>query len=391
METPFVFGRIASDKNFTDRKNETDRLVSNFQSSVNTILISPRRWGKSSLVAKAAEISGKTNKTIRFCFIDLNNVRTEEHFYQQLATKVLNASATKTGILLANARKFLGKFIPNITFSPDPGTELKLALNWKEVKKEPDDILNLAEKISIENNMKFVICIDEFQNISEFESPLDIQKKLRSHWQKHKNVSYCLYGSKRHMLMDVFTSPSMPFYKFGDIIFLNKILLEDWIPFLQKRFAESGKKIGISEASLIAEMTECHPYYVQQLAQQAWLRTKNICTSTIIEEAFHDLVLQLSMLFQNLTDGLNKTQLGFLRALTDNIDQLSSQKTILDYHLGTSANVVKIKKTLIKKEIIDLQGSDTSFLDPLYKIWLTEYYFKSKYIKEVNFTIPDEF
>lgn len=377
METPFVFGKIASDKNFTDRKNETDRLVSNFQSSVNTILISPRRWGKSSLVSKAAEITGKGNKTIRFCFIDLNNVRTEEQFYQQLATKVLNASATKTSILLTNARKFLGKFIPNITFSPDPGTELKLGLNWNEVKKEPDDILNMAEKISIDYSLKFVICIDEFQNISEFESPIDIQKKLRSHWQKHKNVSYCLYGSKRHMLMDVFTSPSMPFYKFGDIIFLNKITLEDWIPFLQKRFADYGKKIGNGEASLIAELTECHPYYVQQLAQQAWLRTKIVCTRPIIEESFHDLVLQLSMLFQNLTDGLNKTQLGLLRALTDKIDHLSSQKTILDYQLGTSGNVIKIKKTLIDKEIIDIQGSDTSFLDPLYKFWLTEYYFKS--------------
>lgn len=377
METPFVFGKIASDKNFTDRKGETERLVSNFESSVNTILISPRRWGKSSLVTKASEISLKRNKTTRFCFIDLNNVRSEEEFYQQLATKVLNASATKTRILLANARKFLGKFIPNITFSPDPGTELKLGLDWKEVKKEPDDILNLAEKISIENNIKFVICIDEFQNISEFESPLDIQKKMRSHWQKHKNVSYCLYGSKRHMLMNVFTSPSMPFYKFGDIIFLSKISLDNWIPFIQKRFADSGKKIGSNEAGLIAELAECHPYYVQQLAQQSWLRTETVCTMPIIEEAFHDLVLQLSMLFQNLTDGLNRTQLGLLKALIDKIDQLSSQRTILNYQLGTSANVIKIKKTLQNKEIIDFQGSDIFFLDPLYKFWLKEYYFNS--------------
>jgi uncharacterized protein len=377
METPFVFGKIASDKNFTDRKDETERLVSNFVSSVNTILISPRRWGKSSLVAKAAEISSKRNKTIRFCFIDLNNVRTEEQFYQQLATKVLNASATKTQILLDNARKFLGKFIPNITISPDPGTELKLGLDWKEVKKEPDDVLNLAEKISIENKIKFVICIDEFQNISEFESPPDIQKKMRSHWQKHKNVSYCLYGSKRHMLMEVFTSPSMPFYKFGDIIFLSKISLDDWGPFIQKRFTDSGKKIGNSEADKIAKLAECHPYYVQQLAQQSWLRTDSVCTGPIIEAAFHNLVLQLSMLFQNLTDGLSRTQLGLLKALTDEIDQLSSQKTILDYQLGTSANVVKIKKTLINKEIIDSQGSGISFLDPLYKFWLKEYYFKS--------------
>ena len=375
METPFVFGKIVSDENFTDRKAETARLVSNFSSSVNSILISPRRWGKSSLVAKAAEISSGKNKNIRFCFIDLNNVRTEEQFYQQLATKVLNASATKTGILIENARKFFGKFIPNITISPDHATELKLGLDWKEVKKEPDDILDLAEKIGTENKLKFVICIDEFQNISEFESPMDIQKKMRSHWQKHRNVSYCLYGSKRHMLMDVFTSPSMPFYKFGDIIFLDKISLNDWILFIQKRFAGSGKKIGHNEAGLIAELTDCHPYYVQQLAQQSWLRTKTVCTVEIIEESFHDLVLQLSMLFQNLTDGLNRTQLNLLKALTDNVDQLSSQSTVLEYRMGTSANVVKIKKMLMRKEIIDIQGNQITFLDPLYKYWLRQYFF----------------
>ena len=377
METPFVFGKIVSDENFTDRKAETARLVSNFSSSVNSILISPRRWGKSSLVAKAAEISSGKNKNIKFCFIDLNNVRTEEQFYQQLATKVLNASATKTGILIENARKFFGKFIPNITISPDHATELKLGLDWKEVKKEPDDILDLAEKIGTENKLKFVICIDEFQNISEFESPMDIQKKMRSHWQKHRNVSYCLYGSKRHMLMDVFTSPSMPFYKFGDIIFLNKISLGDWILFIQKRFVDSGKKIGTNEAGMVAELTDCHPYYVQQLAQQAWLRTGVLCTKEIIEESFQDLVLQLSMLFQNLTDGLSRTQLSLLKALTDNVNQLSSQSTVMEYRLGTSANVIKLKKMLMSKEIIDIQGNQISFLDPLYKFWLQEYFFNN--------------
>ena len=376
METPFVFGKIASDKNFTDRKAETERLVSNFTSSVNTILISPRRWGKSSLVEKASDSISKKNKNIRFCFIDLNNVRSEEQFYQQLATKVLRSSATKARILLDNASRFLGKFIPKITFSPGPDTEFKLGLDLKEVKKDPDDILNLAEKIAQENNLRFVICIDEFQNISSFEKPLDLQKKMRAHWQKHKYVSYCLYGSKRHMMIDVFTSPSMPFYKFGDIIFLEKISLQDWVTFIQKRFSETGKMADQKEAGLIAGLTDCHPYYVQQLAQQSWLRTKTVCSGEIILESFHDLVLQLSMLFQNMTDGLSRTQLNFLKAMTDNMDQLSSQSTIQEYQLGTSANVMKIKAMLINKEIIDVHGKEILFLDPLYKFWLKEYFFK---------------
>jgi hypothetical protein len=375
METPFVFGKIASDKNFTDRKIETERLALNFISSVNTILISPRRWGKSSLVARAANIASKKSRNLKFSFIDLNNVRSEEQFYQQLATKVLNASASKTRKLIENSRKFFGRFIPNITISPDPATELKLGLDWKDVKKEPDDILNLAEKISSQNNFKFVVCIDEFQNISEFENPLDIQKKMRSHWQKHRNVSYCLYGSKRHMLMDVFTSPSMPFFKFGDIFFLDKISLKDWIPFIQKRFADTGKNIHRNDAGLIAELTDCHPYYVQQLAQQSWLRTDSVCSDEIIEKSFHGLVLQLSMLFQNLTDGLNVTQINLLKALIDNREQLSSQSTIQTYRLGTSANVIKTKKALIDKEIIDIRGKEIYFLDPLYKYWLKKYFF----------------
>jgi uncharacterized protein len=375
MKTPFIFGKIASDENFTNRKKEIERLVSNFTSSVNTILISPRRWGKSSLVYKAAQITLKKNKRLRFCFIDLNNVRTEEQFYQHLATEVLKVSARKIQVVFENSRKFLGKLIPNITFSPGAEAEFKLGLDWREVKRQPDDILNLAERIGTGNNLKFIICIDEFQNISEFENPFEIQKKMRSHWQKHKNVSYCLYGSNRHMMIDVFTSPSMPFFKFGDILFLDKISINDWILYIRKRFHETGKKIGQDEASLIPELTECHPYYVQQLAQQSWLRSKTVCNIDIINEAFQDLVLQLSMLFQNLTDGLSNTQINFLKALTDKIEQLSSQKTIQDYRLGTSANVVKIKKMLINKEIIDLSGDKIYFLDPLYKFWLKKYFF----------------
>lgn len=375
METPFVFGKIATARNFTDRKKETERLFLNFSSSVNTILISPRRWGKSSLVARAADLTLKKNKNLKFCFIDLNNVRSEEQFYQYLATQVLRNSSNKAEELLENSRRFLGRFIPNITFSPGPGSEFKLGLDWQEVTREPDDILNLAEKIGRNKKVKFIICIDEFQNISEFENPYELQKKLRSHWQKHDVVTYCLYGSKRHMMSDIFTSPSMPFYKFGDILFLEKIRSEDWIPFIQKRFAESGKRISENEALLITILADCHPYYVQQLAQLSWFRTESVCTGEIISATFDSLILQLSMLFQNLTDRLSYTQINFLKALADNVERFSSQEIIREYGLGTSGNIQKIKKMLVSREIIDIFGNKITFLDPLYKAWLSKYYF----------------
>lgn len=378
METPFVFGKVASDKNFTDRKQETERLVRNFSSAVNTILISPRRWGKTSLVVHAADLAKKKNKDIRFCFVDLNNVRTEEQFYRHFASAVLRSSASRVSELLDNARKFLGRFIPNVTFSPGPDSEFKLSMDWEEVKRSPEDVLNFAERIGTEKKIRIVVCIDEFQNLSGFEDPVGFQKKLRAHWQAHRMASYCIYGSKRHMLMDVFTSPSMPFYKFGDILFIDKISTDEWILFIKRRFAQTGKTIDSRDAGLIAELTECHPYYVQQLAQLSWFRTESICTNEIVYSACNSLVMQLSMLFQHLTDELSNTQVNFLKALTKNVERLSAQNVINEYGLGTSANVTRIKKALVSKEIIDLRGDKVFFLDPIYSMWLRDHYFVSR-------------
>ena len=376
MPTPFIYGKIVQNESFTDRENETGQLVFNFSSTINTILISPRRWGKSSLVAKAAAIATAANPNLRFCFIDIYNVRTEDEFYQLLAQEVLKSSSSKMEELLEDARNFLGKFIPRVTFNPDPSSEISLGLDWKEVKRQPDDILNLADNIAKAKNLKFVICIDEFQNISGFDDHLAVQKKLRSHWQKQVNVSYCLYGSKRHMLMDVFSSPSMPFYKFGDILFLQKISKTDWIPFIKGRFLITGKEISDQNAELITGLVESHSQYVQQLAQQVWFRTDKSASEAIVHEAHENLILQLSMLFQTITDGLSNTQLNFLKAILHEAIQLSSKDTIQEFGLGTSANVLRIKQALISKEIIDIQGDNIEFIDPLFKYWLKKHYFK---------------
>jgi len=376
MKAPFVFGKIASEENFTNREDETNHLITNFSSLINTILISPRRWGKSSLVLKAADLAIKKDKSLRFCFIDLYNIRSEQEFYQVLAQEILKVSSNKIEVLLENAKTFIGKLIPKITYSPDSLNEFSLGLDWEEVKKNPESIINLAENIAIEKELKFIICIDEFQNISEFEAPLALQKKLRSHWQKHKNVSYCLYGSKLHMLMNVFTSISMPFYKFGDIIFLQKIIKEKWTPFIISRFFETGKEIKNEDAIKISTLAECHPYYVQQLAQQSWLRTDNICSSEIIDTAFESIIMQLSLLFQTITDEFSNTQLNFLKAIIKDTTHFSSINTIKEFKLGTSANVARIKQALVNKEIIDIQANKIYILDPFYKYWLKNYFFK---------------
>jgi len=96
----------------------------------------------------------------------------------------------------------------------------------------------------------------------------------------------------------------------------------------------------------------------------------------IIEEAMDSLVMQLSLLFQNLTESLTTTQLNYVRALIEKVKMLSAKKTLEKYQLGTSANVNRIKKALISKEIIDIQGGKIEILDPVFEIWLKRYYFR---------------
>ncbi|MDP2336022.1 MAG: ATPase [Bacteroidota bacterium] len=374
--TPFVFGKLATQIDFTDREKETSQVVSNFKALVNTIILSPRRWGKTSLVKRVSEILGNEEPDLKICHIDLFNVRKEEDFYIALATEIIKATSTKWEERAQNAKEFLTRLLPRISFSPEDQSEISFGIGWEELKKNPDEILNLAETIAVERGLKIVVCIDEFQGISEFEDPLAFQRKLRSHWQRHTHVSYCLYGSKRHMLLEVFSNPSMPFYKFGDLIFLEKISTENWVEFISRRFSETGKKIREEESIIIAQLAENHSYYVQQLAQQSWLRTDSICSAAIVNKAHRGLIDQLSLLFINITESLSTTQLNLLKAILSGEKQLSSQSILQKYNLGTSGNILRLKQSLLTREIIDITADQIDLQDPIYKYWLKLEYFR---------------
>lgn len=377
METPFIFGKIATEKNFTDRELETTNLVQNFTSLINTIIISPRRWGKSSLVNKAAKLAMEQDSKLRICHIDLFNVRNEEHFYSLLAQKVIAATSSKWEEAVESAKNFFSHLVPKISIGSDPANEVSIDFDWETVKQNPDEVLNLAEKIAKKKGVKIVICVDEFQNIAEFTDPDYFQKKLRSHWQQHQNVAYCLYGSKRHMMMEVFADSSKPFYKFGNLMFLNKIDTPYLVEFFNNRFADTGKSINEDAANLIVELVDNHPYYAQQLAQQSWLRTKDVCTVEIVRAAHAALVEQLSLLFVTITETLTTQQLNYLKALIAGEKAISSTDVMHRYKISSTTSIARSKVALIKNDILDNKAGEISFQDPIYAYWLkTEYFAK---------------
>lgn len=376
MDIPFNYGKVASQDLFINRDKEIRNMCLSFESHINTVLISPRRWGKSSLVNEVAYDMKKRNKKVRFCFIDLYSIRGEAEFYQVFATELIKATSSKWEEWATNGKEFISHLIPRFQIGIDPLNDFSVTFDWKELKMAGDEILNLPEKISKEKKIDIVVCINEFQNIAHFEDPLVMQKKMRSVWQKHQLSTYCLYGSKRHMLADIFENKSMPFYKFGDTIFLEKIGHEHWVEFIVRQFKKTKKNISEALASEIARRMENHPYFVQLYSASVWRLTKTKCTPKHLDTALTDLFEQYAMMYQREMDRLTNKQLNFLRAMADNIDKFSSSETLMNYHLGSQGNIKRIKKALENKEIIDLWGHQIQFIDPLFKLW-----FKSVYVK----------
>ena len=376
MNSPFIYGKIASGDTFTDRESELKRISDNIESHINCILISPRRWGKSSLIVKVGQTLQKKNKSLRFCFLDMFNVRTEQEFYEQLTKEVLCVSYTKWEERIESAKRFFKQIIPRFNMGIDPVNDFSISFDWEEIRKSPEEILNLSEKICKEKKIQIVVCLDEFQNIGFFDNPAAFQKKLRAQWQHHKLTTYCLYGSKRHLMTELFENKSMPFYKFGDVIFLEKIPETYWAPFIINGFKKTGKSISEKCAAKIAQQMENHPYFVQQLAHTIWNNTKRQCTEKEYREAIDRLLMDHAILFQREVDGLTNPQINFLKAVCNNVTQFSAAETLQAYKLGTSGNVNRIKESLVNKEVLDITPKRIEFIDPLFKLWFYSIYMK---------------
>ena len=376
MSKPFNYGKLAEQDYFTNRTKEMHWLEMQINAGINCILVSPRRWGKSSLIQHTSKKIKQKNKKIVFCFVDLYNVRSENEFLELFSSTIIKAVSNSFEDAVRNVKNIFKQLIPSISVSPDAHAEIELSFNWKNLQKNISEVLDLPEKLAIEKNIQIVVCVDEFQNISFMEDGIAFQKKLRAHWQKHQKANYILYGSRRHLMMDFFTKNTMPFYRFGEILFLEKIAETHWIPFIIERFAATNKKISEKLAIKIAQQMENHPYYVQQLAQVVWQQTTKTATEENFYEAIEDLLDQYTILYQKEVDMLTNFQLNLLKALCNNETSLTSASVLKNYNLGTSANIIRLKTALQNHEIIDVLGKKISFNDPLFELWLKKRYFK---------------
>jgi hypothetical protein len=368
-DSPFIYGTTVSTHAFTNRDAEIKKLTSNLIHGINTTIISPRRWGKSSLVEKVVRQIQSKHKNIRIVVMDLFSVGTEEEFLELFAKEVIKASSSKWEDWMATGKQFFKQLTPKLSVGVDPNSDFSVSFDWKDLRKNSHEVLQLPEVIARKKKIKFIICLDEFQNLSYFRNSLVFEKKLRANWQRQEYVTYCLYGSKRHMMTEIFNSSSKPFYRFGDIMMLQKISEEKWVEFITDGFAKTGKNIDPQTAALIPRLMRNHSWYVQQLSHYTWNLTHKKAGNIEIHTALKELLNANSPLYQRDAEILSITQLNLLKAITSGEKRLTGVSVMSEYALGTPRNVSKNKTTLLNHDIIHLVDDAYEFLDPAFEIW----------------------
>lgn len=258
MENPFKFGTIVEEEFFTDRVNEVAYITQFVQSANHLILISPRRFGKSSVVAKALKQSKRKHITV-----NLQQVTSVSDLSAKLLREFFKVHP------LERVRHLITHFrvIPTISTNPitgsmdvsfQPGVEGTVLL---------EDVLTLIEKAHSDKD-RIIVVLDEFQEILDLATNLD--RQMRSIMQNQKNINYILLGSPESMMTEIFEKKKSPFYHFGEMMRLGKLPYDDFHRYISERLASCFPDSCDDLSKRILEYTSCHPYYSQQLASNVW-------------------------------------------------------------------------------------------------------------------------
>lgn len=376
FRSPFQFGTLATEDNFIDRVEDRKLLKQLLSSHINVMLISPRRWGKSSLVKKAMSELVVEDKNVRVCYIDAFSIGSEAEFYRTFASQVIACASSKMERWIEDAKKFLMGVVPQVVLNDQVTDFAAFDLKFVPQEKDKMTILQLPEMLAKEKEIRIVVCIDEFQQLANLPEYSDMEGKMRSVWQQQQLTSYCLYGSKRNMMLNIFNNSNSPFYRFGQVIFMNKIAKEHWMPFIVSAFENTGKSISTDFVERICDIVACHSWYLQQLCYFIWSYTATEVTEEVFELGLKQVMNINTPMFQNDTENLSSTQIEMLKAIANGEQHFSSQAVKQIYSLGNPNTIVKNKRTLQNKDIVEMQKNEFVFVDPIYQLWFKEEYCK---------------
>ncbi len=268
---PFTFGDLAVDDAFTDRRRELRELVADMRNGQNVLVYAPRRYGKSSLVLRAAQEATRRKALVAYC--DLMRTPTKERLAAALARTIYADLASPVEHALERAADlFRGLRVrPSIEVDPSDATlrfSFQPGRRHADIDETIERLLELPGELAAERKRRVVIVFDEFQEILALDPRFP--NLLRAVFQAQPEVSHVYLGSKRHLLERIFDDRNEPFWRSAKQLEIGPIPPAQFARFLRARFESSGKAIGDAAVSRLLEVTGGHPYATQELAYFTW-------------------------------------------------------------------------------------------------------------------------
>ena len=376
MTNPFVYGEIVPDEAFVDREVELDRLVRDLAAGQKVFLISPRRYGKSSLVRQA--LRGVSRQGALTAEVTVSSYSSYLAFLEGYA-RALAAVETRWERARAWLTDAISATRPEIRFEPEDSGLGRLSVAFPAVRSARDvnrlanEVFALPGRLAAERKRTIVVALDEFQAIEAFNGG-SVEHALRAAAQQQRQVGYVFAGSEPS-LMEKMIGPRRPFYKAGPVMRLQKIPADIFSEFIETKFTRSGIKPEPGLGAAIVDLAGNLPYDVQRLAHETWDDVRAAGGKRAGLERLHATLLRLlaeqDTMFEAIWQRLTLAQRGVLRAVVlQNGRELLSADTRARHRLGGPSSIQASLAALAKQDLLLKEGAQYVMVDSLLREWI---------------------
>lgn len=365
---PFITSGYRSTEYFCDRMEETHFLMRQIYNGNNVALISPRRLGKTGLIEHLFQQSAIKDTHYTF-LIDIYATKNLQEFVFEFSKSVLNALKPKGRKIWETFLSTLQSLRTGITFDEmgNPSWNLEMG-DIKNPSATLDEIFHYLEKA----DKPCLVAIDEFQVIIKYPEQ-NVEALLRTYIQHSMNAHFIYAGSQRHMMGEIFTSPSRPFYQSTVVLDLQPISLEKYKLFIVKHFELAHKNITEDTITQVYLQFEGITWYVQFMMNFLYANTSQgeTCTPDKIEIALEEILSQMDFTYSSLLYQLPSKQKEVLIAICKerNAKEITSSRFLRAYKL-TASSVQGAIKGLLEKDFVTMELGIYSVYDKFFDLWL---------------------
>jgi AAA+ ATPase superfamily predicted ATPase len=371
---PFSYGTIVRGSNFYDRKEECARIVATLSGGNNLVLYAPRRFGKTSLVFKAIDQLEMDNFIC--VYFDFMPVFSPESFVR-LYAKALSEKQTNLQKFAQTFASIVKNIRPILGFDADGSPEFSIDFSGSVVDETVvSQLLDLPEKLAVASKKRVIVFFDEFQEVEKL-STINFEGLLRSKIQQQRSTNYLFFGSKTHLLKELFNDKKRAFYNAASQMSIGTLPEKDTIAYLQQKFAESAITLNTETAKYIIFVAANIPHYIQMMAAEIWqymVNTQKTVTKEIVDDCSKRLLALKSDYYMELFDRQSKSKKQLLQALTENGKNIFSVTYIREYRLPSAATIQRAAKDLILDGIVEKMNDEYFITDPFFKLFLAMTY-----------------